>query len=356
MATLQLEKIAPRTSAGSTASDGWLWYPFGESFSLGDEPYIVEWVYVRITDLKSASGSFTGDVPIRIVAADGEYDLGVIRNYTFPASNSGTGVQISGYLEVSPDVLTKLATAQIERVDVGQSTYAGGKDIRCFDSSQCTLIIGYDYKYTRVTRPESVSIVNSVSALSTNTLSWNGAKDGTNNAISGYFIQYADSHDDKTWSEWAELKSVGVVDSTEVAMPADGKYRKYKVWTLGTAGNGWRSAEGTESSGSTYRGHAALEGFTDSPLVVGETYVKALHMQELQDRANALRGFYGLAAYKFSTITGGESDLKHWTAHVNEIRAAVDEIGKSHEAWISFSVNCPRADVIEQLRAVILAL
>lgn len=355
MATFQLEKIASRSSAGSTASDGWLWYPFDSSFSLGSE-YVVEWVYVRISGLKSASGQFTGDVPIQIITAEGDYDLGEIKGYTFPASSSSSGVQISGYLDTPSSVLAKLATASIERVDVGQSTYAGGKDIRCLDSSQCTLIIGYNYAYTRVTRPESVSIANSVSALATNTLSWKGAGVGTSNAISGYFIQYADSSDNKTWGAWTELKTVGVVNSCEVAMPAENKYRKYKVWTLGAAGSSWRSAEGTESSGSTYRGHAALTDFTDSPLVAGQTYVKALHMQELQDRANTLRGFYGLKAYSFSKVTGGATDLKHWTTHVNEIRAAVDEIGKSHAAWISFSVNCPRADVIEQLRAVILSM
>lgn len=354
MAIFQREEVASRTSAGSTASDGWLWFPFDSSFSLGNQ-YAVEWVYVRITGLKSASGSFTGDVPIQIVTADGDYDVGVISGYTFPASTSTSGVQISGYLETSSDVLAKLATAEIERVDVGQSTYAGGKDIRCFDSSQCTLILGYNYAYTRCTAPESVSIKNSVTALATNTLSWSAGGAGTNNAVSGYFIQYADSADNSTWSSWKELKTVGNVTSAEVDMPASNTYRKYKVWTLGAAGTDWRSSTGTES-GSTYRGHAELAGFTDSPLVAGQTYVKALHMQELQDRANTLRSFYGLSAYGFSTITAGTTGLKNWTAHVNEIRAAVDEISTSHDTWISFSVNCPRADVIEQLRAVILAM
>jgi hypothetical protein len=138
-------------------------------------------------------------------------------------------------------------------------------------------------------------------------------------------------------------------------MPADNTYRKYRVWTLGAAGTSWRSDSGTESE-AAYRGHAELEGFTDSPLVAGETPVKALHMQELQDRVNTLREFYGLSAYGFTAITGVATALKDWTAHVNEIRAAVDEIGEEHVAWIAIPVNCPRADVIEQLRAVILAI
>ena len=217
------------------------------------------------------------------------------------------------------------------------------------------ITVEYD-NYTRCTAPTEVTIAKSITAAATNVLSWGGMTAGMNNEISGFFIQYADSTDNVNFGEWAELNTVGVVFSTDVAMPADNTYRKYKVWTLGAAGTNWRSSSGTESSGSTYRGHAEIAGFTDSPLVVGVTHVKALHMQELQDRANLLRDFYGLSAYKFSTITAGETGLKDWTAHVNEIRSAVDEITKKHAEWIAFSVNCPRADVIEQLRAVILAL
>ena len=79
-------------------------------------------------------------------------------------------------------------------------------------------------------------------------------------------------------------------------------------------------------------------------------------MQELQERANTLRAFYGLAAYSFTNIVRGETGLKDWTAHVGEVRAAIDEISTEHDAWIDTPVNCPRADVIEQLRAVILAM
>ena len=83
-------------------------------------------------------------------------------------------------------------------------------------------------------------------------------------------------------------------------------------------------------------------------------------MQELQSRVNTLYSFYGLGTYNFTTITEGTTSLAGWTAHVNQIRAAIEDVcnasGKTHESWISFSVNCPRADVIQQLRSVILAL
>ena len=138
-----------------------------------------------------------------------------------------------------------------------------------------------------------------------------------------------------------------------------GNYRKFRVRTQGAAGSDYYS-DWLESENVLRRDHAALAGFTDSTLTAGTSLVKALHMQELQDRTNTLRAFYGLTAYAFTTITAGQTSLAGWTAHVNEIRAAIEEVctasKKTHETWISFSINCPRADVIQQLRSVILAL
>lgn len=213
-------------------------------------------------------------------------------------------------------------------------------------------------EYTRCSPPEEVTIEKTITAAEKNMLSWSGASGGKNNEIAGYYIQFADSADGEKFGEYEELEQVETSEDSyelEVRMPKANMYRKFIVWTLGSAGSLWRSEEGTESD-VTYRGHAELEGFTDAPLVAGETLVKALHMQELQERANLLREFYGLTAYSFTVIKGGETDLKNWTAHVNEIRSAVDEISTDHDAWIAFSVNCPSADVIEQLRSVILAM
>lgn len=211
---------------------------------------------------------------------------------------------------------------------------------------------------TRCIAPSTVKVDKTITAAATNILHLSGAEGGENNGIAGYYIQYADSTDGETFGNYAELKTVDTTAASydvEVPMPPDNTYRKFKVWTLGNAGSNWRSAAGTESD-VTFRGHAELEGFTDSPLIAGETKVKALHMQELQERANTLRAFYGLAAYSFTNIVSGETGLKDWTAHVGEVRTAIDEISTKHDAWIDIPVNCPRADVIEQLRAVILAM
>lgn len=570
----QITAIGRRTSSGSTAADGWLNFYFDDPIYLGSQ-YKVTSVYARFTKIRSASGKFTGDVPVRVDTSGGKYDLGKIVDYTFPASTETNGTTVSGYLQTSQNVMNSLASVSIERIDLGDSDYlddqGNRKDIRCLESSTAELVLDYEIRYFRCTAPNSVTvgatstmnstvslawsgasagtdnpisgykveyadsydnkswgsweyletytgspkavempdvgmyrkyrvwtlgaagddwgsatatesgsvlrlqtytrctapvsavlsttstmngtvslswgganggtnneisgylveyaestdnaswgswtyyntytsspqtvdtpsvgkyrkyrvrtlgsagsdwhsekatetgsvlrlqtitrcvapktvtIANTITAATMNTLSWSGASGGTNNSISGYFIQYADSSNNSSWGAWGGDITVGVVSSASVPMPASGMYRKYRVFTLGTAGSNWRSGSATES-GSTYRGHEALDGFTDSPLVVGKTYVKALHMRELQDRVNTLRSFYGLSKYSFSTITSRTTDLKHWTAHVNEIRKAIDEISTNHAAWIAIPVNCPRADVIEQLRAVILAM
>lgn len=220
--------------------------------------------------------------------------------------------------------------------------------------------VTYNFKtpYTSCGAPTTCS-TNKTLSRDNVTLSWSGAMSGQNNAISDYEIQRCESTDGKTWSGWGALTTTTATSATVAPPSTAGHYYKFRVRARGTAGasyySGWK-----ESTNTLRKDHDPLAGFTDSPLAAGVTQIKALHMAELQNRVNTLRTFYGLAAYGFTTITQGVTSLAGWTAHVAELRAAIDQIcsaaGKTHGTWIAFSVNCPRADVIEQLRAVVLAL
>lgn len=209
----------------------------------------------------------------------------------------------------------------------------------------------------------TVCSVSSTLATGDVILSWSGASAGTSNSITGYKIQRCESSDGANWGSWADLTTVSSTStsaSLTVSPPStSGNYYKYRVLTMGSAGPSYYSGW-LESSNSLRRDHAPLAGFTDDPLTAGTSPVKALHMQELQSRVSTLRTFYGLGTYNFTAITAGTTSLAGWTTHVNQIRAAIEDVcnasGKTHESWISFSVNCPRADVIQQLRIVILAL
>lgn len=191
------------------------------------------------------------------------------------------------------------------------------------------------------------------------TLSWSGAKAGTGNAITGYEVQRCESANGSAWGSWSTLKTVSTTatsGSLSVAPPSTaGNYYKYRVRTQGKAGSSYYSGWKT-SSNTLRRDHAPLEGFTDATLTAGTTPIKAIHMQELQTRVNTLRTFYGLSTFAFTAIVAGETSLAGWGAHVMEIRSAVDEIGKAHDAWIEFTTNRPRADIVQQLRDVVLSL
>ena len=195
-------------------------------------------------------------------------------------------------------------------------------------------------------------------------LSWGAGSAGMNNSVTGYDVQRRESTDGNNWGSWENVPGSPVTTTEMNVSPPNtaGNYYQYQVRTRGSAGSNYYSGWVTGTTGETTlrRDHDALAGFTDDPLIVNISPVKALHMQELQSRANTLRTFYGLNAYSFTTITAGTTSLAGWTTHVNQIRTAIEDVcnasGKTHESWIPFSVNCPRADVIQQLRRVILAL
>ena len=265
-------------------------------------------------------------------------------------------------VSIDSDAILKTTSGNIEVVVI-DNTSPYTDDVCSFrDGCEITINASYKYNYTACGAPTSFSCSPTLTS-NTTTLSWSGAKGGTSNAISSYEIQYCESSDNKTWGSWTALTTVtsSATNGTKSvsASGIHGNYSKFRIRTCGAAGSSYYSSW-KESSNTVRRDHAALAGFTDPTLTAGSSPIKALHMTEMQDRVNTLRTFYGLSAYGFSTITAGTTNLAGWSAHVNEIRTAIDEVcsasGKSHEAWISFSVNCPRVDIMQQLRNVILSL
>ena len=195
------------------------------------------------------------------------------------------------------------------------------------------------------------------------TLRWGEGTPGTNNPIATYAVYRAELTDPDDYPDDDVWELVGDTTGTSMSVsPPEtiGNYYLYSVWAYGKNLHDGNDEEWCDSENLLQRIHVELEGFTDSPLVAGVTPVKALHMTELQDRVNTLRTSYGLSKYSFTTITSGAGKIADWSAHVAEIRAAVDEVaakaGKSHAAWLEIPANRPRADVIEQLRAVVLAI
>lgn len=99
-----------------------------------------------------------------------------------------------------------------------------------------------------------------------------------------------------------------------------------------------------------------FEAYTDAEIIAGKTPIKAAHMLELWENINIMRQGYALPVHAHADIRAGYTSLGGWADHIQEMRAAIDEIGQSHETWLAITQNKPRADVIMQLRRVVAAL
>lgn len=131
---------------------------------------------------------------------------------------------------------------------------------------------------SRVSAPTSVSLSAATTTGATNTLSWSGAAAGTANGIRGYFVQYSDSSDGSSWNGWGEYGSYSTSAtsySITVNMPEVGKYRKFRVWTLGAVGEDYDSSSGKESS-SAYRAYTPSAPGSLSPSAGGYTSLSTI--------------------------------------------------------------------------------
>ena len=119
-------------------------------------------------------------------------------------------------------------------------------------STEITLVVNWTATTSKCGAPTSVSVPASSNTTSVN-VSWQGASNGTNNAISGYIFQARDSTDGgTTYGSWSQVKTVSSTESsgsTTLPMPTTlGTYRQFRVQTTGAAGSSyysdWTSAYG----------------------------------------------------------------------------------------------------------------
>jgi hypothetical protein len=120
-------------------------------------------------------------------------------------------------------------------------------------------------------------------------------------------------------------------------------------------------------------GTSATRSFTvaTSPfaaITANVTRCKASHILTLRDAINAVRDYYGLAAYAWGyEVVGGKTNLLYWPYHVKELRAAIQGVIDTINnfagseiipdvAWIPPGYGRPRADVMNQLAAITMSL
>ena len=216
---------------------------------------------------------------------------------------------------------------------------------------------GFEYGepifYTSAGAPTSPKVDRTVSRDAV-TLSWGAGSEGTNNAVTGYDVQYQDSADGVTWpSSWTTASGSPVTaNRMNVSPPTTvGYYRRFRVRTRGSAGSDYYSGW-VISTNTLRRKWNAFGTWTDPTLSVGGD-LRAAHMTEMQERIKTIRSFYGLSAAAFTTITGGVTLAADWADHIAQIRTAIDGITTDHAAWITATAGEPAIAVMNQLRNII---
>ncbi len=128
------------------------------------------------------------------------------------------------------------------------------------------------------------------------------------------------------------------------------------------------AATGAESAAVTVSFTISASPF--STIEANATKVRAAHMQQLRDAANAVRRYYGLPVQVWKeAVAAGKTPVWRWPLHIAEIRSAVDDIVSAinaHDAsgaldvppvgWLPFLPGRPRADLTRQIQDLILTL
>lgn len=180
------------------------------------------------------------------------------------------------------------------------------------------------------------------------TMSWMAATEDSFNPITGYEVFRSLSSDCLTWGDWEYVGGTTVTTMSVAPPETYGDYYRFCVRTNGTIG----VSDLTICLNQLRREHIPFE-YEDASFVALSTPIKAKHMTELQTYTNGLLNFYNLGEESMTDIVAGETSLGGWTNHVNEIRNALDKIPEDHQSWIEIPVNCPKADVMQQLRDVL---
>lgn len=218
----------------------------------------------------------------------------------------------------------------------------------------CTLTLKITYA-SRCGSPDNVRLSATQSSGGA-LLQWNAAADGDGNAVSYYEIARSTSADGgSTWTGWDDVGTTTSLYKWVNAPATEGHMYRFYVRAVGTAGEDFASYW-VQSSNTLTKVRAKLISYTDPVITAGVTKAKAAHITELQTNINIVRAAYNWAAYTFTTITAQYTSLGGWNAHIEELRSAIDEVFPSHETWLALGDNCPRADVLMQLRRVVEAV
>lgn len=201
--------------------------------------------------------------------------------------------------------------------------------------------------------PNSIALSATLSTQPVH-LSWEGSSGGNNNSIIGYCIQWSESSDGEIFGEWNEPGEI-VSSSPSLVSPPDtiGNYYKFRIRTLGSAGDEYVSEWFEDSNILLRRDMNVFTSFTDPQIIAGTTIPRAIHMTELFQLVNGLLQFHHAEASTFDNIVAYQTSLLDWKYHIVSIRAAVDRLEFDHDEWLEIPNGLPSANVVTQIREIL---
>ena len=250
----------------------------------------------------------TRDIVIQIETSDGaEYNICSTSVYLSGSGTSGASVLID-WFDIPASYQYEIANKTISAIYVLQDSDYSIRGV----AGSGTLTFEYESAATTCTAPDTVAIELNVASDAT-TLSWSGAKAGNHNAISSYYIEYADSSDGESWGEWNHYYTV-LTSATHglisVALPETGMYRKFKIWTFGELLN----SETATESGACYHAYMPSAPESLSPAAGGYTSISVISWDAVSC-ADSVQGY----VYQIST-DGGAS----WGAETTTTATSVN--------------------------------
>lgn len=212
------------------------------------------------------------------------------------------------------------------------------------------------YEITRCGTPGNVTLSATESSGSVR-MSWTAASAGVANSVSYYEVERSLSTDGgTTWSNvWERVGTTSNLYMWVDPPATDGHMYRFYIRAVGTAGTEYASYW-AQCSKTLKKVKAALIAYTDPEILPGITEVKAVHITELQTNINLVRAAANYAPVEFTVFRASYTSLGGWNTHITELRSAIDGMGISHETWLALGENCPRADVLMQLRRVVEAV
>ena len=332
-----------------------IWYS-DPQYTLGHYSVCTSPTSVLIND--STSNIQTGYDTIKVTckgAKNGSYNS--ISSYYIQYCDSTDGITWGTWID-----LLNMTTSEASSGYVAESP--GLNCFRKFRIKSKGKIAGYDattwtesptvqkLQFTNCT-PPAECILSSTLSFSPVKLEWSGATGGVVNEIIGYNVQYCESADNITWGDWSDLLYSETTSVSVSPPPTIGNYYKFRIQSCGEAGEMYYS-DWYECPDTLQKKESLLSNFTDLEIIKGVTKIKAIHMTEMQNYINTLLVDKGLDAISFTEIIAKQTKLSGWIDHVNEIRDAVDLLGRSHEDWVELSGALPRANAISQLQDIVI--